>query len=152
MDSTENTAGSPQWVSPFGNLRVNRLFTANRSLSQCPTSFIGTWRQGIHRKLLVASPRDAENLILFGLHQKDQYLFGCQGSISLSCTALLVLAPFFLVLTGDRYAPLLSSTRISCQLLFTDNATRLIAGSRNTPKRSELKNLIFLQDRKLQTF
>ena len=85
MYSTEDTAGSLQWVSPFGNLRVNRLFTANRSLSQCPTSFIGTWRQGIHRKLLVASPRDAENLILFGLHQKDQYLFGCQGSISLSC-------------------------------------------------------------------
>ena len=46
------------------------LFTAPRGLSQYPTSFIGTWRQGIHRKLLVASPRDTENLILFGLHQK----------------------------------------------------------------------------------
>ena len=32
---------------------------------QCPTSFIGIWRQGIHRKLLVASPRDAEKSMLF---------------------------------------------------------------------------------------
>ena len=43
------------------------LYTAPRGLSQCPTSFIGTWRQGIHRKPLVASPRDAENLLLFNL-------------------------------------------------------------------------------------
>lgn len=43
------------------------LYTAPRGLSQCPTSFIGIWRQGIHRKPLVASPRDAENLLLFGL-------------------------------------------------------------------------------------
>ena len=41
------------------------LYTAPRGLSQCPTSFFGTWRQGILRKLLVASPRDAEKLILF---------------------------------------------------------------------------------------
>ena len=41
------------------------LYTAPRDLSQCPTSFIGIWRQGIHRKPLVASPRDAENLLLF---------------------------------------------------------------------------------------
>ncbi len=31
-----------------------RLYTAPRGLSQCPTSFFGIWRQGIHRKLLVA--------------------------------------------------------------------------------------------------
>ncbi len=42
-----------------------RLYTATRGLSQCPTSFIGIWRQGIHRKPLVVSPRDAENSILF---------------------------------------------------------------------------------------
>ena len=48
------------------------LYTAPRGLSQCPTSFIGAWRQGILRKLLVASPRDAEKLILFcfGLHHQ----------------------------------------------------------------------------------
>src|SRR5512141_3097132 len=58
---------------PIRKSSDRRLYTASRGLSQCPTSFIGTWRQGIHRKLLVASPRDAENLILFGL-QKDQLL------------------------------------------------------------------------------
>ena len=31
-----------------------RLYTAPRGFSQCPTSFVGTYRQGIHRKLLVA--------------------------------------------------------------------------------------------------
>ena len=36
------------WVSPFGNLRINRLLTATRSLSQSSTSFIGNIRLGIH--------------------------------------------------------------------------------------------------------
>jgi hypothetical protein len=36
------------------------LHTAPRGLSQCSTSFIGTWRQGIHRTPLVAYSRDAE--------------------------------------------------------------------------------------------
>jgi hypothetical protein len=58
------TVGFPIRTSPD-----QRLFTASRGLSQCPTSFIGIWRQGIHRKPLVASPRDAEKLILFGLHK-----------------------------------------------------------------------------------
>ena len=67
------TVGFPIRRSPD-----QRLYTASRGFSQCPTSFIGTWHQGIHHKLLVASPRDAENLILFtynsinyfiGLHQ-----------------------------------------------------------------------------------
>ena len=50
---------------PIRKSSDQRLLTASRSLSQFPTSFIGTWRQGIHRKPLVASPRDTENLILF---------------------------------------------------------------------------------------
>ena len=54
---------------PIRKSSDQRLFTASRGLSQCPTSFIGTWRQGIHRKPLVASPRDAEKLILFGLQK-----------------------------------------------------------------------------------
>jgi hypothetical protein len=53
-----------------------RLYTASRGLSQCPASFIGTWRQGIHHKPLVASPRDAEKLILFGLHHFNCYSVG----------------------------------------------------------------------------
>ena len=50
---------------PIRTSSDRRLYTASRGFSQCPTSFIGTWRQGIHHKLLVASPRDAEKLILF---------------------------------------------------------------------------------------
>jgi hypothetical protein len=44
-----------------------RLYTAPRSFSQCPTSFIGICRLGIHHKLLVAYFRDKENSILFFL-------------------------------------------------------------------------------------
>ena len=58
---------------PIRRSSDQRLYTASRGLSQCPTSFIGTWRQGIHRKLLVASPRDAEKLILFALFDKLLY-------------------------------------------------------------------------------
>ena len=50
---------------PIRKSSDQRLYTASRGLSQCPTSFIGTWRQGIHHKLLIASPRDTEKLILF---------------------------------------------------------------------------------------
>jgi hypothetical protein len=41
-------------VSPFGYLRIYAWSTAPRSFSQSPTSFIGSWRQGIHRWLFVA--------------------------------------------------------------------------------------------------
>jgi hypothetical protein len=40
------------WVSPFGNPRITARLTAPRGLSQPPTSFIGSWCQGIHRTLL----------------------------------------------------------------------------------------------------
>lgn len=42
------------WVSPFGHLRIKAQSTAPRSFSQSLTSFIGSWRQGIHRWLLLA--------------------------------------------------------------------------------------------------
>jgi hypothetical protein len=41
-------------VSPFGNPRINARLTAPRGLSQPPTSFIGSWCQGIHRAPLLA--------------------------------------------------------------------------------------------------
>ena len=40
------------WVSPFGNPGVIGWSAPNPGLSQPPTSFIGSWRQGIHRVLL----------------------------------------------------------------------------------------------------
>src|SRR4029079_14455243 len=36
-------------VSPFGNPRITARVPAPRGLSQAPTSFIGSWCQGIHR-------------------------------------------------------------------------------------------------------
>ncbi len=39
-------------VSPFGNPRITARLTAPRGISQPPTSFIGSWCQGIHRTLL----------------------------------------------------------------------------------------------------
>jgi hypothetical protein len=42
------------WVSPFGHPRINAWEATPRGLSQPPTSFIGSRRQGIHRWLFVA--------------------------------------------------------------------------------------------------
>ena len=42
------------WVSPFGNPRITARLPTSRGLSQAPTSFIGSWCQGIHHVLLVA--------------------------------------------------------------------------------------------------
>ena len=41
------------WVSPFGHPRITARLTAPRGLSQPPTSFFGSWCQGIHHLLLV---------------------------------------------------------------------------------------------------
>lgn len=41
-----------RWVPPFGHPRITARLAAPRGLSQPPTSFIGSWCQGIHRVLL----------------------------------------------------------------------------------------------------
>ena len=43
-----------RWVSPFGHPRIEAWSAAPRGFSQPPTSFIGIWRQGIHRWLFIA--------------------------------------------------------------------------------------------------
>ena len=40
-------------VSPFGHPRITARLAAPRGLSQPPTSFIGSWCQGIHRAPLI---------------------------------------------------------------------------------------------------
>ena len=47
------------WVSPFGHPRISARLTAPRGLSQPPTSFIGSWCQGIHRTLINTYNKDA---------------------------------------------------------------------------------------------
>ena len=44
-------------VSPFGHPRISARLTAPRGLSQPPTSFIGSWCQGIHRMPLITWPQ-----------------------------------------------------------------------------------------------
>jgi hypothetical protein len=44
-------------VSPFGNPRITARLPASRGLSQAPTSFIGSWCQGIHRAPLITWPQ-----------------------------------------------------------------------------------------------
>jgi hypothetical protein len=44
-------------VSPFGDPRITARLAAPRGLSQPPTSFIGSWCQGIHRAPLLTWPQ-----------------------------------------------------------------------------------------------
>lgn len=44
-------------VSPFGNPRITVWLSTSRGLSQIPTSFIGSWCQGIHRVPLKTWPQ-----------------------------------------------------------------------------------------------
>ncbi len=48
------TGHDSSWVSPFGHPRITARLSTSRGLSQTPTSFIGSWCQGIHHALLVA--------------------------------------------------------------------------------------------------
>ena len=51
------TGHDPCRVSPFGNPRITARLAAPRGLSQPPTSFIGSWCQGIHRAPLLTWPQ-----------------------------------------------------------------------------------------------
>src|SRR5262245_41598717 len=42
------------WVSPFGDPRITARLPTPRGLSQAPTTFFGSWCQGIHHVPLVA--------------------------------------------------------------------------------------------------
>ena len=119
-----DTAGSPAAGFPIRKSSDQNLFTVTRGLSQCPTSFIGTWRQGIHRKPLVASPRDTEKLILFGLQNIFTIFFRIIYS-SVTIQLVRCCSP----LTGERCAQLLFRASLALQpALFFDKKTRLIAG------------------------
>src|SRR5690242_21877890 len=45
-------------VPPFGHPRINARLTAPRGLSRPPTSFIGSWYQGIHHAPLTTYTPD----------------------------------------------------------------------------------------------
>ena len=73
------SGGSPGFAGRGFPIRISPdrwLFTPPRSFSQCPTSFIGTGRLGIHHKLLVASSRDAEMCVLLLTYYFAYFVFG----------------------------------------------------------------------------
>gem|GEM_PF-1951926 len=126
------------------------LYTATRGFSQCPTSFIGTWRQGIHRKPLVASPRDTEKLILFGLHQFHFF------SVSYYSIGKVLLAARTGSFTVDRR--LMHHTRVRCmhrRSTFFQPSTKRPGsppGRFFQPHDGSQSLLLQLRDRQLQAF
>lgn len=58
-------------VSPFGNPRIKAWLTTPRGLSWPPTSFIGSWCQGIHRAPLKTWPQMLASTVQFS--NNDQY-------------------------------------------------------------------------------
>ena len=99
------------WFPYSDILGYNACTRLPGGLSQCPTSFIGTWRQGIHHKLLVASPRDTEKLILFALLITSINFF-----IGLHHLAIQFLR-FISLLTSDRCSRSQSRASITLQLI-----------------------------------
>ena len=84
------STGRSRWFAAVGfPIRISpdrRLYTAPRGFSQCPTSFIGIWHQGIHREPFVASLRDVETSFFFFL------LFVCLHSIQFVIEAITLLS------------------------------------------------------------
>src|SRR5882724_12585942 len=67
-------------VPPFGHPRINARLTAPRGLSRPPTSFIGSWYQGIHRAPLLTyhtprphGPRGNPGLRPGGQHRTSRH-------------------------------------------------------------------------------
>ena len=58
-------------VSPFGNPRIKAWLTAPRGLSWPPTSFIGSWCQGIHRAPLKTWPQMLASTMQFSRYGRN---------------------------------------------------------------------------------
>jgi hypothetical protein len=59
-------------VSPFGHPRIKARLTAPRGLSWPPTSFIGSWCQGIHRAPLKTWPQMLASTMQFSNNQHSR--------------------------------------------------------------------------------
>ena len=68
------TAHNDCRVSPFGNRRINAWLTTPRGLSWPPTSFIGSWCQGIHRAPLKTWPQMLASTVQFSTNKKTNPL------------------------------------------------------------------------------
>jgi hypothetical protein len=66
------TAHNDCRVSPFGNPRITARLTTPRGLSRPPTSFIGSWCQGIHRAPLKTWPQMLASTVQFSTNKKTK--------------------------------------------------------------------------------
>jgi hypothetical protein len=65
------TAHNDCRVSPFGHPRITARLTAPRGLSRPPTSFIGSWCQGIHRAPLTTWPQMLASTVQFSTNNQS---------------------------------------------------------------------------------
>src|ERR1044072_5330948 len=66
-------------VSPFGHPRITARLTAPRGLSRPPTSFIGSWCQGIHRAPLKTWPQMLASTVQFSSNDQSSTDFMDSG-------------------------------------------------------------------------
>jgi hypothetical protein len=69
-------------VSPFGNPRIKAWLTAPRGLSWPPTSFIGSWCQGIHRAPLKTWPQMLASTVQFSSNDQPPTTPPLQGEFT----------------------------------------------------------------------
>jgi hypothetical protein len=67
-------------VSPFGNPRIKAWLTTPRGLSRPPTSFIGSWCQGIHRAPLKTWPQMLASTVQFSNNDQPPVTTHSRGS------------------------------------------------------------------------
>ena len=66
-------------VSPFGHPRIKAWLTTPRGLSWPPTSFIGSWCQGIHRAPLKTWPQMLASTVQFSNNDQSHTLNDPEG-------------------------------------------------------------------------
>ena len=67
-------------VSPFGHPRIKAWLTTPRGLSWPPTSFIGSWCQGIHRAPLKTWPQMLASTVQFSNNDQPPITLPSQAS------------------------------------------------------------------------
>ena len=68
-------------VSPFGHPRIKAWLTTPRGLSWPPTSFIGSWCQGIHRAPLKTWPQMLASTVQFSNNDQPPITPTQQGQV-----------------------------------------------------------------------
>ena len=80
------TAHNDCRVSPFGNPRITAWLTTPRGLSWPPTSFIGSWCQGIHRAPLKTWPQMLASTVQFSNNDQPPVTTHSRGFLPVPAT------------------------------------------------------------------